>query len=209
MYVNLNGAWYYRSTFRAVGITSARKNLTRRSGRGPRRATEAASGKSATMSVAHSPLSEDDGLPKPVGTSREAPFCFLRGPRWPSLLLRVKKLLAEWKTVWARRRMMHGPRKTQYLHDHAGRNVVCAGRREGGDQATRLFLRVALGWPRNNCFRRGARLYPVIARAACHRAWPGGPAIHAGFEVNRAQRGWWVCAHHDAVTSARGPGRFD
>jgi hypothetical protein len=66
----------------------------------------------------------------------------LRGPR---LLLRVEMLLAEWNTVWARRRWMHGPRKTQYSNMiMLGRtSVVCAGRREGGDQATRLFLRVA------------------------------------------------------------------
>jgi hypothetical protein len=48
------------------------------------RATEAANGKSATMSVRHIPSSESGGRPKPVATSREAPFCFLRGPPWPS-----------------------------------------------------------------------------------------------------------------------------
>src|SRR5471030_1314854 len=58
--------------------------------------------------------------PKPMGVrsrwalraKRHSAFSVaLRGPR---LLLRVKMLLAEWNTVWARRRLMHGSSKTQY-----------------------------------------------------------------------------------------------
>jgi hypothetical protein len=47
--------------------------------------------------------------------------------------------------VWAKRRMMDYPRMTQYLSMimPGGTSVLGAGRREGGDQATRLFLRFA------------------------------------------------------------------
>src|SRR5476649_2246481 len=38
-----------------------------------------------------------------------------------------------------------------------------------------------------------------MAGAACHRAWPGGPAIHAVPCWSRQRRGWQACACHDGI----------